>query len=228
MSYIDIIDHDMVGYLAGIPVYHPRRILKGGDEFDCSPETLVLGGGSGEHPAVVVSNLKALALDYLVESVSAAHLVASEAEALDDALAEANPAEASIPACDCFHFAQWGADTYADFIQRCSTGVQTPYERKRFNSFENWLALTFGELVFFSFPEFAPTIPEHIRSQIDELSRSGLLWMRNIQVLPAGYPVSGGKRTVEGRSVWGSSAFDVRRREAQPVQHGRIADAFQR
>lgn len=226
MSYIDIVDHDMVGYLAGIPVYHPRGTIKGGDEFDCSPETLVLGGGSGEHPAMVVSNLKALALDYLVESIHLARfsssgaeafnevLAEAKAEAFDESLAEANPAESTIPACRCFHFAQWGADTYADVIQRCSTGVPTPYSRERFHSFENWLALTFGELVFFSFPEFAPTIPEHIRGSMDELTRHGLMWMRNIQVLPAGYPMNGGRRTVGGQTQWGSSAFEVRRRSA--------------
>lgn len=51
MSYIDTQPHEHLGYLAGIPLYHPLGSYD--DDFVAGPEHVVLGGGGGEHPAAV-------------------------------------------------------------------------------------------------------------------------------------------------------------------------------
>lgn len=70
MSYIDTIKHELVGYINGLPIYHPLETVtdgKWGDyDFSCSPENLVIGGGAGEHPALVIHNLGSLAALYIL------------------------------------------------------------------------------------------------------------------------------------------------------------------
>jgi hypothetical protein len=64
MSYIDTVDHSYVGRLFGWPVYHPLGVYTG-DEFDADPTNLVIGGGSGEHPGMVIRSLDACILQYI-------------------------------------------------------------------------------------------------------------------------------------------------------------------
>src|SRR5689334_20373903 len=58
VSYIDTIDHELVGIFAGLPVYHPLEPLSGDPDdphdFPCTPAQLVIGGGGGEHPGCVL------------------------------------------------------------------------------------------------------------------------------------------------------------------------------
>jgi hypothetical protein len=82
MSYIDTFDHELVGFFAGLPLYHPLEAVmgSGGDEFGCTPLHLMLGGGDGEHPEVVLALrdlgvpvvLKPFDLDALLAEVAAA------------------------------------------------------------------------------------------------------------------------------------------------------------
>jgi hypothetical protein len=71
MSYIDTFDdtfdHGLVGFFAGLPRYHPLETVagSGGDELGCTPRQLVLGGGSGEHPAVVLRQPPAAVMAFL-------------------------------------------------------------------------------------------------------------------------------------------------------------------
>jgi hypothetical protein len=73
MSYIDTFDHELVGFFAGLPLYRPLEIVagSGGDEFGCTPLQLVLGGGSGEHPAVVLAQPRAAVVWYLQATLPA-------------------------------------------------------------------------------------------------------------------------------------------------------------
>lgn len=55
MSYIDGFDHEIIGTLGYLPIYHPLEAIEGDGgwgayDFNASPQNLVLGGGSGEHP----------------------------------------------------------------------------------------------------------------------------------------------------------------------------------
>lgn len=61
MSEIDTIDHSHIGYLADIPVYHP---LACGTDMNVNPGCLVIGGGSGEHPMLVIRNFNSCVAAY--------------------------------------------------------------------------------------------------------------------------------------------------------------------
>lgn len=58
MSYIDTFDNEFVGYFGGIAVYRPLEVVPAHpddpQDFGCGPENLVIGGGRGEHPGIVV------------------------------------------------------------------------------------------------------------------------------------------------------------------------------
>ena len=60
MSYIDTFDNEFVGYFGGIPVYHPLEVVPASPDdpaqFACGPDNLVIGGGSGEWPGLVVKD----------------------------------------------------------------------------------------------------------------------------------------------------------------------------
>lgn len=70
MSYIDTIEHELVGYLNGLSIYHPIETVNsekwGNYDFSCSPKNLVIGGGAGEHPGLVIHGLDCLVVGYLL------------------------------------------------------------------------------------------------------------------------------------------------------------------
>lgn len=39
MSYIDTVDYELLGFFAGLPLYHPLEVVagSGSDEFGCTP-----------------------------------------------------------------------------------------------------------------------------------------------------------------------------------------------
>lgn len=74
MSYIDLIKHELVGFFNGLPVYHPLETVEEGSwesyDFSCSPANLIIGGGAGEHPALVLHNLESLVAAYLLHAIA--------------------------------------------------------------------------------------------------------------------------------------------------------------
>lgn len=66
MSYIDSCIHKYIANFNNLPLYLPLENLKGA-EFCCTPRNLVLGGGSGEHPALVVHNLDGICSSYILD-----------------------------------------------------------------------------------------------------------------------------------------------------------------
>lgn len=61
MSEIDGYQHSCVGLLFGLPVYHP---IEDHDE-NINTNSLIVGGGSGEHSMFIVSNLEGCLQEYL-------------------------------------------------------------------------------------------------------------------------------------------------------------------
>jgi hypothetical protein len=47
MSYIDSFRHEFIGFFAGLPVYHPLEVVVDTANFSCTPQNLIMGGGSG-------------------------------------------------------------------------------------------------------------------------------------------------------------------------------------
>ena len=56
MSYIDCFDHKILGFIGGIAVYQALQDIAG-DDFQCKKNQVIIGGGSGEHPAAVINDL---------------------------------------------------------------------------------------------------------------------------------------------------------------------------
>lgn len=61
MSEIDGIQHSCVGFLFGLPLYHP---IEDSDAV-INTDSLILGGGSGEHGMFVITNLEGCLQEYL-------------------------------------------------------------------------------------------------------------------------------------------------------------------
>lgn len=208
MSYIDTIDHELVGFFAGLPLYHPLEAVTGagGDEFGCTPLQLVLGGGSGEHPAVVLTNPTSAAASFLLAATSSDHpQLSPTAQQFLDALP---------PPRECLHFAGWGIEDFRAFHERCTApACVTPYRAEHDGLLEGWVLRNLGEFVYFSMPDLAP----EIRSQLGDVCaqvRYPLYY--NVLVLPPGYvSLAGRYRTPSGDIIWGNYAWRAERSNGQ-------------
>ncbi|VTU42691.1 MULTISPECIES: hypothetical protein [unclassified Variovorax] len=168
MSYIDTIPHKRVGTLAGYPVYHSNATVKaarGASDFGCTPSNLVLGGGSGEHPGLVVHNFDYLVSQYLLLRMeqlgNPPHPNGfSPAEDYFGSKLDTNLA-------NCFEFCGWGVEQVAEFLRRCSGHlVARPYAAELDTSFEHWLAYSFGEYAWSRQPNLMSGMFERQATQL--------------------------------------------------------------
>ncbi len=165
MSYIDTFEHELVGFFAHLPLYHPLETVDanepGAVDFNCDPTHLVLGGGGGEHPALVVRRpdcaLAHFVTAWLKHEPSAETLCNGAVwhplwdAFLNDAIAVTNE--------QVFEFAGWSVATYHHFYERCcSCTLPTPFDPATNGWFEWWLAACFGEVIFFSMPELVANV----------------------------------------------------------------------
>lgn len=67
MSHIDTINHSHIGWLSNIPVYHP---LEKDKFYDFDEKSIILGGGSGEHPIFVIYSMNACLKYYIYTMTS--------------------------------------------------------------------------------------------------------------------------------------------------------------
>jgi hypothetical protein len=184
MSYIDTFPHELVGYLAGIPLYHPLTTVegeKGTADFGCSRDNLVLGGGSGEHPGLVFHRLDLLVRYYLDELQDEDGYTLVPAEVLRD-----SPGGAVIFR-ECLEFCGWSiADTVA-FAERCrSNTLPRPFDVDCHGSIEMWLALTIGELVWRSLPHLVPSLVDAVGDSRQDILKE-YLRAPNVLMMPPGF-----------------------------------------
>jgi hypothetical protein len=207
MSYIDTFDHELVGFFAGLPLYHPLEAVagSGGDEFGCTPRQLVLGGGGGEHPAVVLRQPPAAVAAFLQAALPPDGLVLStESQQLLD----------EIPPLDeCLHFAGWGIADFVSFHERCRAPTfVAPYDAEHDGALEAWVLRNLGEFVYFARPELAPDVQTQLADVCALVRRPHYL---NVQILPPGYGMPAGRhRTASGNVIWGTYAWTTERRTA--------------
>lgn len=154
MSHIDSFHHSIVGYFLGIPVYLPLEDIDG--DFHCSTRQLVIGGGSGEHPALVVADPPAAVARFLEEEIDSLDL--------DDKRRDAWKAVYE-PFVEWDHdnilrFPGWTVEAHHAFYERCQSAcaVNAYSIYSKTKSLETWLILGFGEFVFFSLPQLAGDI----------------------------------------------------------------------
>lgn len=198
MSYIDCFDHEYIGNLGYLPIYHPFVNIEGGkwgdSDFSATPQNLILGGGSGEHPAIVVHKLECLVAKFL-----------------DDQLGDEDEPEYGNDFLDqffinyeeMFEFCGWKAGHFHNLVEMAkSTSFYSPIEDE-FDLGE-WLVKSLGELIFYSLPE--------LNSQQEKLKKiygnfEIAPTMQNVKCVPKGYPIQGGRRIIDGELKWGFHRF---------------------
>ena len=209
MSFIDCFGHEYVASFAGIPVYHPLQAIKG--DFEAGPDTLLLGGGSGEHPALVVRNLEHVAAFYVDECLEEACDPFDPEEIIGRSKILSDP----CTPYECLDFMHWNVETYAQFFHECcAPTLAYPYNKDEYGYLERWLVLNFGKLLCLSLPDLVPALEGDMKEAWDFCkSRPSSDWRSNFASQPPGFAVPGGRRT-DGRLGEGLLAWETVRRTA--------------
>lgn len=198
MSYIDTFDHELVGFFAGLPLYHPLEVVQGmglgSDEFGCTPDQLVLGGGDGEHLAMLITE-PAIAVLFFLRSALSPEVSMSERS--QDTLDEAASHIGNLV------FAGWGIADFGAFQARCmSPAFVRPYVPERDGLLEHWILASIGEFVYFAMPELAAGVIFELADVCTMVSGPHFF---NVLVLPPGYGAPAGRyRSQEGNVIWGN------------------------
>lgn len=181
MSYIDCFPHEIVGLFGSLPVYHPLVDIEGTadphhEDFPCTTRQLVLGGGGGEHPGMVLRSSDRAVAEFLIHNPEIELSGALEREIYEEYVS-AGPE---------FHFAGWSSRHHHDFYHLCVTGsLPHTFNPDAGISFETWLLLGFGEFIFYAMPELAPGVVAKL-----SLSRRPVhTYFNNILAIPPRMPV---------------------------------------
>ena len=152
MSYIDTIKHELVGYINGLPIYHPIESTEKADwgdyDFACTPENLVIGGGAGEHPALVMHRLGSLVALYILFCIKKNSeyfpdtFIAPPEETID------HLNEIAFYMGETLEFCSWSMTEIRDFVELAKSPLHaTPLLEKQ--APEEWLKLSVGEFVYY-------------------------------------------------------------------------------
>lgn len=203
MSYIDSFDHEYIGYLGYLPIYRPLEEIKGdkwgGYDFSANPGNIILGGGSGEHPGLVVHKLECVAAKFLYDQITD-----EEEERIPK-----RDTDYLIDLCyadDILEFCSWSINQYASLKEMAeSKSFMTPLGEDE--KVEEWLCKSIGELVFYSLTDLNP---EHDRLTAIFSLFNIVASMRNVACTPPGYPACGGRRIEDGELKWGLNRWKIK------------------
>ncbi|MCM8570998.1 hypothetical protein NE848_16490 [Gramella jeungdoensis] len=174
MSHIDSFDHELVGILGGLPVYHPLEKIEG--DFICDKNQLVLGGGSGEHPAVVIENPTGIVAYFLNEILNEIEELKSWKEIIEPYLI--------YDLDELLTFYDWDIETYSSFYKRSK--AKSLLNPSNGNNIEEWLILGFGEFIFYSMPELAKELMVKLEDPYKHFKH---IRYNNILIVPPNFPV---------------------------------------
>lgn len=104
MSAIDSIKHERIGTYNGLPVYKPFHNSED-RSVPCKVGDLVLGGGSGEHPALVITNIDRLVFQYLLNHVE------------DELPINLRVRYLAVPFVKCFQYHYWSMANFHQFVE---------------------------------------------------------------------------------------------------------------
>lgn len=139
MSYIDNFNHQEVGIVSGIQVYLAKQDITG-EDFQCKENQFIIGGGGGEHPAMVVNNINQAVITYLIfiKNDEEIDLFCLDNDEYD------------------FHYLDnlthffW---TIKDFVNFYESSKSEGYSEYSDYQVEAWIAAKVGDLAFRNFPE---------------------------------------------------------------------------
>lgn len=182
MSHIDSFRHQLVGSFIGLPVYLPLEDIRG--DFNCTTRQLVIGGGSGEHPALVLQDPPGAVAEFLSEALRMIKLDAHEDKAWRAAF------EPFLPdrICNVITFHDWDVETFHSFYELCrSPGAENPFSGERgCLELEYWLVRGLGEFVFYALPHLAEGIVGKLQQPYGKFDQ---VLFNNIMVVPPNMPV---------------------------------------
>jgi hypothetical protein len=159
-----------------------------GGEFECNASTLLVGGGSGEHPALAIRGLDSLVAEFLLFDL--------DMDGVHGHGRRVRPLEASLEELQNLVYAEdrelrfidWQMRDHWSFYQNALSPLNaTPLEAG--GDCERWIRLSLGEFVYFSLPELC-THFAHIEDLAGVGKRNG--WrpgycMKNVSCPPPGY-----------------------------------------
>lgn len=189
MSHIDSFKHEIVGLFGGLPVYHPLEDING--DFKCSTKQLLIGGGSGEHPALVIESPLAAVACFINESLKylkVSDAIENEWESVIEPflIFNADSSPQSQGDVRIFQFYEWDIATYSDFAELCkSTALPNPFFEGNY-PLETWLILGIGEFVFFSMPDLATEIMSKLQNPYQHFYH---MQYNNIMLIPPNFSV---------------------------------------
>lgn len=194
MSYIDTFKHELLGFLNGLPIYHPLETViagKWGDyDFSCSPENLILGGGVGEHPGLVIHRLDIVVAKYLLHDLEQTNKYysndSSEYSSLVQSL-ENFLIDIAYPEKDTntLEFCRWSMQEISHFVHLAKSPLNCAPFGKDYGSVEEWIELSIGEFVYFSLRDLNPRHTE-IEAVLSDKWDVGYC-MKNVTCPPPNY-----------------------------------------
>jgi len=203
MSYIDSHDHEYIGCLGYLPIYRPLQNIEGdkweGYYFSANPRNLILGGGCGEHPGLIVHKLECIAAKFLYDQIT---------EEEEEKISKKDT-DYLIDLCyadEILEFCSWSVNNYASLKEMAgSTTFITPLGEDE--EVEEWLCKSLGELVFFSLRDLNP----EYEKLLEIFGPFGIeATMRNVACPPPDFPACGGRRISNGKVVWGLNRWEVK------------------
>ena len=181
MSDIDTIEHFFIGYFYSVPVYQPLevgcidsfRFCK--NRNNIAPGKLIIGGGDGEHPAIIFHDLEFCVAKWLLYYFSDDELPKEILVELTDRI--------KIPHLrETLEYCKWDNETHRNFFNNCTCGYSIFSDEM---SFEEWLILNIGEFVYISLYNISDTISKW-NNKIGEIGQSVSLFV-GVMILPPGY-----------------------------------------
>jgi hypothetical protein len=199
MSHIDTINHSVVGTFAGISVYHTLQDIDGKDyDFSATPKNLVIGGGSGEHPGMVIQDLDFCVWEFLTA------LTELQGKEIDD-LEFFTKFENGIPnytmkettVYSNLEYSTWNMKDIARFADNVNKefdeSIKYATGKDKFNrtSIELKVSIMIGEFVFYSAKKLiSEPLLEYIEENKHLLEKDIDLYapFEAVRVKPKGYP----------------------------------------
>lgn len=172
----------IVGNFIGLPVYLPLEDIDG--DFKCTTKQLLIGGGSGEHPALVVKNPLAATAMFLDEEIDNLNLNKEQIKAWKSIYSQ----YLSWNYQEIVQFYEWDIETYHNFYERCTNNLLPNsypiYDNSK--SIEDWLILGFGEFFFFGMPNLVKELVSKLDAPYKYFKH---IRYNNILLIPPNMPV---------------------------------------